>query len=338
MQKLLYAIGAAIILLAIVGLALPGESRVEVRADVDAHPATVFALINDFRRVSLWAPLTATDPNARVVYSGPIRGEGATVTWDGSIIGTGSESIVISQPFERIETVVNVGGDAESRSIFELSGDDGQTALVWTSATDYGFNLVGRYVALLLDDAIRRDHERGLDNLRELAESLPRADFSELDIEHIVVEAQTIAYLPTTSVPEPSAISDAMGDAYFRVLNFIDAQGLYEAGAPLSVTRSYSGGELLFDAAIPVRGVDDSTPRSSDGVKIGETYAGPVIRVKHIGSYRSLGVTHGKIAAYLAALGIERAGPPWESYVSDPTRVAERELLTYVYYPIRPAT
>ena len=42
-----------------------------------------------------------------------------------------------------------------------------------------------------------------------------------------------------------------------------------------------------------------------------------------------------KIAAYLAALGIKRNGDAWESYVSDPTKVAEADLLTYVYYPIR---
>ena len=337
MQRVLYAIGVAIALLVIVGLALPRESRVEVRSDIDAHPATVFALINDFRRVSLWAPVTATDPNARVVYSGPVRGAGATVTWDGSIVGTGSESITASQPFERIETVINAGGEGESRSTYELAAGDGQTRLTWTFTTDYGFNLVGRYIALLLKDAIRADHEQGLASLRDLAESLPHADFSELDIEHIVVDAQTIAYLPTTSVPEPSAISEAMGNAYFRVLSFIDSQELYEAGAPISITRSFSGGELRFDAAIPVRGVSDSTPREDSGVRIGETYAGPVIRVKHVGSYRSLGATHARIAAYLAALGIDRAGPAWESYVSDPTKVPERELLTYVYYPIRPA-
>lgn len=337
MQKLLYAIGATVTLLVIVGLMLPGESRVEVRADIDAYPATVFALVNDFRRVSLWAPVTAADPNARVVYSGPARGEGATVTWDGSIIGTGSESIVASQPFERVETIVNADNEGESRSTFVLANQDGKTVLAWTFTTDYGYNLVGRYLALLLEDAIRQDHEKGIANLRDLAESLPRADFGDLDIEHIVVEAQTIAYLPTTAVPEPSAISEAMGDAYFRVLSFIDEQGLYEAGAPSSITRSFSGGQLLFDAAIPVRGVTDSTPREENGVKIGETYAGPVIRVRHVGSYRDLGKTHSKIAAYLAALGIDRAGPVWESYVSDPTRVRERELLTYVYYPIEPS-
>ena len=44
--------------------------------------------------------------------------------------------------------------------------------------------------------------------------------------------------------------------------------------------------------------------------------------------------THRKISAYLAALGIQRNGAAWESYVSDPGKVAENDLLTFVYYPI----
>jgi effector-binding domain-containing protein len=55
-----------------------------------------------------------------------------------------------------------------------------------------------------------------------------------------------------------------------------------------------------------------------------------------VGSYRRLTATHRKISAYLAALGIERNGAAWESYVSDPRKVREDELLTYVYYPIKP--
>jgi effector-binding domain-containing protein len=42
------------------------------------------------------------------------------------------------------------------------------------------------------------------------------------------------------------------------------------------------------------------------------------------------------VSAYLAALGIERNGAPWESYVSDPGKMPEEDLLTYVYYPIKP--
>jgi effector-binding domain-containing protein len=91
---------------------------------------------------------------------------------------------------------------------------------------------------------------------------------------------------------------------------------------------------LRFDSAIPIRGVTDVTPREKSGVRIGRTYSGSVIRVKHLGSYRTLSETHRKIAAYLAALGIERNGDSWESYVSDPTKTVEAEIVTYIYYPI----
>ena len=103
----------------------------------------------------------------------------------------------------------------------------------------------------------------------------------------------------------------------------------------MSIVRGFAGSQLRFDAAIPVRGVTDQPPRTGIAVRLGHTYAGPVVRVRHTGSYRQLGATHRKIAAYLAALGLERNGDAWETYISDPTRVTESELLTDIYYPVR---
>lgn len=336
MQKLLYGIGLFLALLIVIGLALPRHSRVEVSTQVDANPATVFALVNDFHRVSLWSPKTETDPNARIVYAGPDRGVGARVTWDGTVVGSGTQTIVESRPYEYVATLINAGEPGEARTWFELSDDelnDGSGTLVrWGFEHDYGFNLVGRYFGPILNGVIRREHEAGLVSLTELAESLPRADFSDLEIEHLVVEAIDIAYLPTRSAPEPTAISEAMGASYFEILSFIDDQGLVAAGAPMSIMRNFSGAEMQFDAAIPIQGATDSLPDGS--VETGVTYAGPVIRAKHIGSYRNLNQTHRKIVSYLSATGIERLGDAWESYVSDPAKVAEQDLLTMVYYPI----
>lgn len=334
MQKVLYGAAGVIVLLLLVGLALPRQAQVRVDIDINAHPATVFALLNDFHRMSLWSPLLDPDPNVRVVYSGPARGVGATMTWDGAIIGTGTRVITQSRPFEHVTQMINPGETGEATSWFDLRGGNGTTTVTWGFMTDSGFNVVGRYFGLLLVGVVRRDYVAGLENLKSLAETLPATDFSDLEIEHIVVEATDIAYLPTASTPEPGAMSEAMGDAYFDILSFIDRHDLVEAGAPMSIARAFSGSEILFDAAIPVRGLSDSTPPDDAGVRIGQTYAGNVIRVRHTGSYRTLASTHLKIAAYLAALGIERAGDAWESYVSDPTRVPEVELLTYVYYPI----
>ena len=336
MQRLLYFIFGLIVLLIIIGLALPQRARVVASIEIDAPLATVFALANDFHRASLWLPWIETDPNVRIVYSGPNRGVGATITWDGLVVGTGTQVITESIPYEHITTTINPGGPGEAKSWFDFVDTGRSTYLDWSFEVDYGYNIVGRFAALLLTDIIRRDYEHGLASLKNIAESLPRADFSDLEIERIVVEAKEIAYLSAASPPDPASVSEAMGRAYFRILNFIDKHGLANAGAPLSITRSFSGSNLLFDAAIPVQGVTDATPRDEAGVKIGTTHAGTVIRAKHLGSYRSLGQTHQKIAAYLAALGIERDGVAWESYVSDPTKVPEAEMLTYVFYPIKP--
>lgn len=334
MQKVLYGIAGFVALLLLVGLALPRQARVQVETRIDAYPATVFALVNDFRRVHIWSPQFDADPNARVVHSGPARGVGSTMTWDGSIIGVGTQVITASEAYEHVASTINPGESGEAKSWFRLAGDNGATTVSWSFETDYGFNLVGRYFAPFLQGIVERDYAAGLVGLKNLAESLPNADFSDLEIEQLIVEAAEIAYMPTTSAPEPAAISEAMGDAYFKILSFIDENNLAEAGAPMSIMRSYSGSALLFDSAIPIRGSNDTTPRNSAGVRIGRTFAGAVIRVRHVGSYRSLATTHRKISAYLAALGLERAGDAWESYVSDPTKVPESGLLTYVYYPI----
>ena len=335
-QKLVYAIGGLVLLLVVIGLALPQKARVVTSIEIDARPATVFALSNDFHRASLWSPSLETDPNARIVYSGPERGVGATITWDGLVLGSGTQVITDSRPFEHVGTTINPGEPGEARSWFDFAATGPKTMVTWSFEADYGYNLVGRYAALLLVDVIRKDYEHGLASLKDIAESLPRADFSDLEVERLVVESFEIAFLPMTSKPDPTSMSEAMGKAYFEILNFIDAHKLDDAGAPMSIMRSFSGSELRFDAAIPVRGVSDDTPRDATGVKIGKTHSGTVIRVKHLGSYRDLSQTSLKIAAYLAALGIERDGASWESYVSDPTKVPEAEILTYVYYPIKP--
>jgi len=334
-QKLIYGVGAVIVLLIIIGFALPRTHSIAVTQEIDAHPATVFALVNDFRRFALWAPLTEVDPNVRILYSGNSRGVGSTMSWDGAIAGSGRQSIADSRPYEHVMMVLSPGEPGEAKSWFDLVPGTGTTIVTWGFEADYGMNIVGRYFASMLGSVVARDYQNGLLNLKELAESLPSADFSDIEIEHIVVEAMQIAYLPTSSRPEPSAISEAMGKAYFDILNFIDEYDLRDAGAPLSITRTFSGSRLLFDAAIPVTGVSEATPRDGASVKLGFTYEGPVIRVKHVGSYRLLAATHRKISAYLAAHGIERNGDAWESYVGDPGDVPEEELLTYVYYPVR---
>lgn len=334
MQKLLYGVGGLLALLIVIGFILPAKGRFVVSAEVDAPAATVFALVNDMRRVDAWLPIGDLDANAQVVFSGPARGIGSTRTWDGVVAGSGTQTITESRPHSYIEMRINYGEPAETKTWFELTDGGARTLVSWGYEHDYGLNVVGRYVGAMITGVIRREYEQGIANLKDYAETLPVTDFGDLEIERIVVESEPIALRPASSAPDPTAMSEAMGEAYFEILTYIDRHGLAEAGAPLAIMRRPRGSELRFDAAIPVRGVTDDTTRSSGNVRIDSTYEGPVLRVRHTGPYRTLGDTHRKILAYLTVLDIQQNGDPWESFVSDPAETPEAELLTWIYYPI----
>jgi effector-binding domain-containing protein len=334
MNKKWHWIAGAALALLLTGLLLPSRAHVERHIEIDARAELVFALLNDFRWVAEWSLRTADDPNARTDISDPPRGLAARRSWEGAIVGRGHETIMVSEPHSLVETRVYADGGREWASAYEITAAGATTSLTWTHERNYGFNLAGRYLGMFLGGIVGDTMEQELAQLAGLAESLPSAGFADLEVDRMFVEAQEIAYRRTSSFPGATAISEAMGDAYFEILGFMDRFGLAENGAPMSITRNFSGSELVFDAAIPVRGISDDTPASADNVSLGATYEGPAIRVRHIGPYGALGRTHDKIAAYLAAMRLTRNGDAWETYVSDPTRTEESELLTYIYYPV----
>ena len=130
-QKMLYGVIAFVALLVIIGYSLPRTHHVEVSIEIDAQPATVFALLNDFRRVALWTPMVDTDPNVRILYSGERRGVGATMSWDGAIVGSGTQTIVESIPFEVVGLRINPGEAGEALSTFRLVPGTGTTIVNW---------------------------------------------------------------------------------------------------------------------------------------------------------------------------------------------------------------
>lgn len=336
-HKFLYAVGGVVALLILIGLFLPRTVQVAVTETIAAPPATVFAQLNDFRRVRLWSPLAAAEPGATFVFSGPARGVGAGMAWTGGTIGVGSQIITASEPYARVATVINPEGPGTATSSFDLIAGDGGTRITWRFEIDNGYNVVARYFGPIFAGIVAREYRSGLRNLAALAESLPGADFGSIEIEHGVVEAVEIAYRTIASAPNSIAVGEALGAAYSEILRFMTRHELSRAGAPLSIGRTLAGTELIIDAAIPVAGAGENTPRNGPAVRLGYSYAGPAVRSTHRGSYAGLPETHEKIAAYLAAHGIARAGPAWEVYVSDPSLVPESELETHVYVAIEEA-
>ena len=78
----------------------------------------------------------------------------------------------------------------------------------------------------------------------------------------------------------------------------------------------------------------DAAVAEANGVKVGETYAGRVVKLTHKGPYNTMAPSYERIHAYTKANNLKEKPDAWEEYVSDPTETEDEELLTNIYVAI----
>ncbi|MBA4791662.1 MAG: GyrI-like domain-containing protein, partial [Rhizobiales bacterium] len=100
----------------------------------------------------------------------------------------------------------------------------------------------------------------------------------------------------------------------------------------ISYTSSDEAG-FEFEAQVPFTG--DSTDKPRDGVKIGASYAGRVMKFHHSGSFADMDTTYEGIANYLDSRSIEGQDFYIERYVTDPSTAAPEALEVDIFVPLR---
>lgn len=337
LKKIALLLVLAVILFFSIGLFLPKTVHVERATVIDAPRATVFTLVNTFRTFNKWSPWFSRDAQAAYVFEGPDSGVGAKMSWksDKPDVGSGSQQIFESRPFESVKTNLDFGAQGVAVATFALGAEGTATRVVWGLDTDLGMNPLSRWFGLMFDRMIGPDYEKGLAGLKKLAESLPKADFSDLEVAMLTAEPATVAFVATASAKDDAAIAQAIGTAYMLVGKFMAANGLKQAAAPITINTAWEAERYVFDAAIPVDREPEKAVRADSLVRIKKTWAGRAVRAVHRGPYKGLSTTYDKVFAYVAANGLEAAGPSWDQYVSDPGNTPEAALITHVYVPVK---
>ena len=158
---------------AVIGLFLPKIARVERSITIAASPEAVYELVDGFRRFNEWSPWARLDPATKYTFSGPERGVGARMEWssDNPDVGAGSQQIIAVEPGRAVTSTLDFGMDNPTTSKMVLLPDGAATRATWTLETDLSGSLVGRYFGLALDRMVGPDYEKGLAQLKALAES-----------------------------------------------------------------------------------------------------------------------------------------------------------------------
>ncbi|MEQ1802877.1 MAG: SRPBCC family protein [Gammaproteobacteria bacterium] len=151
----------------------PDSFRIERKITIDAPPARIFPLINDYRGWALWSPWEKKDPAMKRTHSGADTGVGAVYEWSGnSEVGSGRMEIIQSVPDSRIAIDLHFMTPFEARNTteFMLEPKDGGTVVTWAMFGPSPFisKLMGLFMSM--DTMVGGDFEAGLAALKARSE------------------------------------------------------------------------------------------------------------------------------------------------------------------------
>ncbi|HEV8691127.1 MAG TPA: SRPBCC family protein [Ideonella sp.] len=176
LKKILIVVGVAIAALLIFAATRPDSFRVERKTVIQAPPEKVFALINDFHLWPQWSPWEHLDRNMKRTLGGAAAGPGATYAWEGNKdVGQGRMEIKESVPASKIGIQLDFlqPFEAHNTAEFTLAPQGSGTEVTWAmyGPANYMTKLMSVFASM--DKMVGPDFEKGLANMKAVAEKTP---------------------------------------------------------------------------------------------------------------------------------------------------------------------
>lgn len=152
----------------------PGTFNYASSRVIAAPAATVFPYVNNLRKFNEWSPWKDMDPNAKIVFSGPESGIGASFSWSGNDkVGEGKETIVQSfknQYVElRLDFIKPVPGT--NTVTFELAQEGNGTRVTWGMRGRKNFMMKAMGMVVDCKKMMTDIFDQGLENLEKTVTS-----------------------------------------------------------------------------------------------------------------------------------------------------------------------
>lgn len=168
MSPLALCLAGAAAAAAILPFTLPARVHIERSSLVSAAPEQVFATLSSSRGFDQINPFRDADPSLKVAFEGPEAGVGAGFAFAGKD-GAGRQTVTALEPNRRVVMQLDLGAMGRPVQSFALEPTDGGVKVTWSLDAEFGLNPVQRVAGLFMDGMLGPVYERGLANLRRLA-------------------------------------------------------------------------------------------------------------------------------------------------------------------------
>jgi effector-binding domain-containing protein len=330
-MKALKIIGIILLVIVVlflgVAVFLPKDVSVKATITMDAPANTIFKQVNTMENWDKWSPFMDEAQGMEITYEGNKTGLGAIQSWK-TENEKGSLEIIESIPYKSITTDIDLmpGDDVSGQWTFDEA--DGQTTVSWgVNFRDLSYP-IGRYMGLASKTMMMPYLEKGLENIKKVAEELPAyPEISKTKLEkQISISIQDTFYF--------AEMSQKMGEVYGQLAKFAKTKRLKMAGPPYCSYQVWKPeeGYTIARCGIPIL----KEVKGKDHIEFFEMEPTEALMLVYKGPYDQMESQYLAMDEYMAEFRLEGNGGPLEVYVTDPgTEADPNKWVTNIYFPIK---
>lgn len=171
-KRLLLALLIVLVLLAIVGFLIPNNYEISRSIKINASKEKIHSYVGDLEKWPSWTPWNEADPSIKTVIGGKSTGLGASQSWTGKD-GDGRLEFVKYDEEKGIGYDLFFMGDKNKCYAEMVYNDinDNSVEVEWNMVGSINIPAIGGYFALMMDRMVGPMFEKGLENLKTVAES-----------------------------------------------------------------------------------------------------------------------------------------------------------------------
>jgi effector-binding domain-containing protein len=328
-KKILLAIAALIVLLVLIGFVLPAKLEITKSYTINASPRAVFEEINDLERWEAWQYWNTLDPEMKITYGEKKVGTGASYSWEGPNMGTGTLGISESIPDKSVAIDLNFGG-SPAKAFYSLEPAGENTQLSLNFSNDTGMNPIGRWINIFMKGEIEKSFDYAGEKIKGIAEVKPK--FTYEITEETVPAISYVGLMHIMSPQDPVAISAQMAKMYGELETILKKANVTVTGYPFALYPEFTDESMNMICAMPVA----ATARVPAKYKVETTRGGSAIKGIYKGNYNNLMALHLELDKYIQYKGLTMNGAPMEVYVTDPMLEKDTtKWITEIYYPVK---
>ncbi|NSL89510.1 SRPBCC family protein [Chitinophaga solisilvae] len=332
LKALAWIIGLLLLVLIILIFTAPTRLHVERSVEINAPASIVWNDIVRFERFNEWSTWKQMDSAARYTITGDDGTVGAINSWNGKKIGEGQLQHLSLDPYKTVQQKLTFIKPFRSESdvYFRLTEAAGNTKVVW--GFDARYDRPQNVMALFMKSALEDDFQKGLNNLKSMAEADKNGPGTPSGINVTVKEMDFPA---TTYVGTRKTIPFKSIGSYYQsnlgVIYKAATAAKLQPGVPCGLFFTWDENAKQTDMAAAIPVPEGSTLGA--GFEIFKLPAAKAAYVDYYGPYDKTANAHVALKKFVAGKGKKVIPPTIEMYVTDPgTEKDSSKWLTKVIY------